>query len=137
MPRTHLPGEAMNRVGAPPFWSVEPVTVRQARVLEALVAAGDGPLAIEMIARSLRLPAGALLVTMRSLQHRGLVSAAQATRGTPAGWTLTQYAVRMFEADVPTPGEVPWGPGSRGEYSERGRARAPRSSFDPSVGSSA
>jgi hypothetical protein len=87
-------GEAMNRVSDPSFWSVEPVTIRQARVLETLVAAGDSPLAIETIAQSLQLPAGALLVTMRSLQHRGLVRAAHTGRGRPAGWTLTHYAVR-------------------------------------------
>ena len=55
--------------------SGERLTVRQARVLEVLAGAG-APVSGEAIAAQVGVRAGALSVTLRSLQRRGLIAAA-------------------------------------------------------------
>ena len=72
--------------------AADPVTFRQGLVLNVLVHAPAQPLATEVIARRVRLPVGPLMVTLRSLQRRGLIRAVRGNRGRPAGWALTPDA---------------------------------------------
>jgi predicted ArsR family transcriptional regulator len=66
-------------------------SARQERVLQALLDAEE-PLASDTIAHAVDLPVGGLLVTLRSLQHAGLVRAVPGAHGRPAGWMLTPNA---------------------------------------------
>ena len=71
--------------------SGERLTLRQARVLEVLAGAG-APLSGEAIAARLGVRAGALSVTLRSLQRRGLIAAAPREPGHFGGWLLRHSA---------------------------------------------
>ncbi len=67
--------------------SGERLTLRQARVLERLAAAG-APVSGEAVAAELGVRAGSLSVTLRSLQRCGLIVAAARERARPGGWVL-------------------------------------------------
>ena len=71
--------------------SAERLTLRQARVLEVLAGAG-APLSGEAIAAQVGVRAGALSVTLRSLQRRGLIAAAPREPGHFGGWLLRHPA---------------------------------------------
>jgi hypothetical protein len=65
----------------------ERLTLRQARPLEVLAAAGV-PVSGELVAAQLSVRAGSLSVTLHSLQRRGLIVVAAHGRARPGGWVL-------------------------------------------------
>jgi hypothetical protein len=75
--RTPLPRDSANHL-----------TSRQQAALDVIAARHPRPVASAQLATELQLPAGALNVTLRSLQRRQLIVAVPPTARSSGGWTL-------------------------------------------------